>query len=82
MRKGCKDGQISLLPPILRSPSIWSVLPSSRCTSCLMKTIVSKEQQFERIQHWFEGARAKEIQKRLWWSDVKVVRRNNCEGES
>lgn len=81
MRKGCKDGQLSLLPPALRRPPIWSVLPSSRCTSCLMKIIVFEEQ-FERIQDWFEGARAKEIQERWWLSSVKVFRRNNCGGGS
>lgn len=62
MRKGCKDEQFSPLPPTLRRPSIWSVLPSSLCASCLMKIIGFKEQ-FEKIRDWFEGAKKRTTEK-------------------
>lgn len=60
MRRGHKDEQISSLPPVLRRPSIQSVLPSSHCASCLMKIIIFKKH-FERIQDWFEGAKNGDI---------------------
>lgn len=68
------------LSPLLRRPSIQSVLPSSLCVSCLMKIIIFKEQ-FGRNRIVLDGLRT-EIQRRQWLGDVKLVGRNVYRAES